>query len=546
MIATAWGPSRILGIRGVAIFVLLAIDCTLCQNIYRPRNLGRSNRGYQVQQPRTSKQAGPFQLPPRLGQDASRRTRGEEPAEQNTPQPREDVVTSSVQSSDVASGRKLCPEGCLRAGTCNFLTGTCECPVNATGSDCRTPALPSCMFGNALWLPDFLCDDHIHASATEVAKASSRGGATRGSRSFQGRYFWVGPIPCECVMEAISGTMQARYEGIHVVCLDVNSDTSFLESAVPSVVTDLATPSGVWGAVSVQLPPVLKPALPATLEFNVSRYASPLAACPDNCAHLGWCDARGECRCLKTLARLSPEGVCDVWGFCHCEDGFWGLDCGLRWLPGDSAPVVHVSKSANELTAQHTKPRRAQWAASPADAEPSDTQRPRIYVFDLNPALRSPCKWRFACHLLLERVLQSSFRVADPASADYFWIPSALPIHEQTLAALLHILRDGWASYMPGRGQARQILPVPFDHGGGDLRRSRAQRDAASDPWSPARELVFLQLHGARDGADQGNKRCRIGCAQSGKDIVVPPSNLEADGPLKGYSLEDLQKRSPW
>ena len=83
------------------------------------------------------------------------------------------------------------------------------------------------------------------------------------------------------------------------------------------------------------------------VDVDYVREQKPLSQCPDRCSERGGCDSNSQCRCLpgfeglscqkvaSSLAHshLSPcpnhcgyKGLCFN-GFCHCEQGFWGIDC---------------------------------------------------------------------------------------------------------------------------------------------------------------------------------------------------------------------------
>lgn len=123
--------------------------------------------------------------------------------------------------------------------------------------------------------------------------------------------------------------------------------------------------------------------LPHQVTFNWAR-------CPLNCS--------------------GQRGACDLQGFCQCEPGFWGLDCGLTMRRDlGSGPVRAVAWR--------------QWEASHALPPPPPQQpppRPRIFVYDL------PVRWRVGPQLLaeldyglLERLLLSPHRCVPLIATDY-------------------------------------------------------------------------------------------------------------------------------
>ena len=91
----------------------------------------------------------------------------------------------------------------------------------------------------------------------------------------------------------------------------------------------------------------------------------------------------------------SHRGRCDLHAFCACDDGYFGLDCGL--IRGSDG-------------------RPSAWRAAGAA-----TARPRIYVYDLPVELRhGPQLLLELDHAIGERILLSHHREADPLAADYF------------------------------------------------------------------------------------------------------------------------------
>ena len=78
------------------------------------------------------------------------------------------------------------------------------------------------------------------------------------------------------------------------------------------------------------------------------------------------------------------------YGYCHCDGGYWGLDCGMS--------VQRV----NRLLTRTTKP--------------------RIYMYEVPVALRRSCgPWRLS-EELGDALLASDNLEPDPSKADYFWL----------------------------------------------------------------------------------------------------------------------------
>lgn len=94
------------------------------------------------------------------------------------------------------------------------------------------------------------------------------------------------------------------------------------------------------------------------------------------------------------MTKLCPNeclgrGSC-AYGFCHCEKGRWGLDCGMT-----IARAQHLRREGG---------------------------RPRIFMYETPVTLRRSCgPWRLP-EELSDVVLKSTFLEPDPAYADLFWI----------------------------------------------------------------------------------------------------------------------------
>lgn len=114
-------------------------------------------------------------------------------------------------------------------------------------------------------------------------------------------------------------------------------------------------------------------------------HGPPLDACPNNCRGRGYCH----------------------YGFCRCDEGSWGLDCGLHrgMLEADAG------------------------------------QRPfAIYVYDLPPLLRRACySWQLS-ERLGDRVLRSDYVTADPSKASAFWIYGCT--EENTILSAMRWMRE--------------------------------------------------------------------------------------------------------
>lgn len=170
------------------------------------------------------------------------------------------------------------------------------------------------------------------------------------------------------------------------------------------------------------------------------------------------------------------RGTC-AYGFCHCQRGFWGLDCGL---------------SARRL---------ASLAAT--------TARPRIYVYEPPAALRRSCAPWTLPEDLGDRLLLSDHLEPDPQRADLFWVYGC-PNGDTVLPMLRWIkrARPFWNASV-AEGRARHVIAVGHEEGWAEVwnllgRWLGPNFDHANHrhgwddihPASPTRQLAAVQLHG--------------------------------------------------
>ena len=143
------------------------------------------------------------------------------------------------------------------------------------------------------------------------------------------------------------------------------------------------------------------------------------------------------------------------------------------------------------------------WEAAHALPPPSPQQpppRPRIFVYDL------PARWRLGPQLLaeldyglLERLLLSPHREADPMHADYFWVPGP----NLQPARKLALVKANWPYWNRTVQQARERGSAPARHIL-TLLGERAVGDTDLRPRAPAK---LSARSGGRVGRPAGRSR---------------------------------------
>ncbi|KAL3917847.1 MAG: hypothetical protein SGPRY_006242 [Prymnesium sp.] len=211
------------------------------------------------------------------------------------------------------------------------------------------------------------------------------------------------------------------------------------------------------------------------------------------------------------------RGSC-AYGFCHCDAGWWGLDCGMSL-----ARVKQLRRHAS---------------------------RPRIFVYEVPVGLRRSCgPWRLS-EELGDAMLSSDHLEPDPTRADLFWIygcPNGDTILPMLSWIKLHL--PYWNASVRA-GSARHVLTVGHEEGWSEVWALLGRLDDSVRRWlasplvdhsnrrhswddlhpaSPTRQLISLQLSGKSDYMVNGHPirgvssgaPCRI-CFQPDKDVMIP------------------------
>lgn len=79
---------------------------------------------------------------------------------------------------------KSCANGCERHGTCNLLTGRCDCPLTRTGVACEQLTLPACAIDGEPLHPTFITNGWI--------------------KRLQRNTGWLAPLTCACLEQMVA------------------------------------------------------------------------------------------------------------------------------------------------------------------------------------------------------------------------------------------------------------------------------------------------------------------------------------------------------
>ncbi|KAL3929373.1 MAG: hypothetical protein SGPRY_001985 [Prymnesium sp.] len=448
----------------------------------------------------------------------------------------------------------------------------CSCPLSREGARCERDLLPGC--AHASFSPRaFFWTKLVTLPAWQTGGHASRSVHTLAVQAA------MGPLPCPCVQQLLSLTAQFRSKWCSLprVFTCANTSRTLGELIISgdehlqwvSMRADYDLTSKLY-----HFPPALRAASITSPPFDGQLVA--LRKCHSECGGAGWCmrreggrpycrcfpeafaDARGSCHLLSSplsardghsalpsspmsLVEASSfavafnmvrcpldclsHGSCDLHGFCRCEEGFWGIDCGITWAHNLSSSLP------NRLIAwQFPTP---------------GSMAPRIYVYDL------PVSWRIGSQLLgehdarlVERLLSSPYREADPSIADYFWMPGP-NLHPKRKLQHVRAAYPYWRRGALSRAAptATHILTLLGERGVGDadLRPilPRLARDPEMDADSSSRVWLALTLNGMADFTSpttvpdftsSTGPPCHV-CFRPGVDIVIPPPADAIDVP---------------
>ena len=556
---------------------------------------------------------------------------------QNRVTPRHNHMPAPLSRATTTSTAAACPPGCSTHGVCDPIGRRCQCPLTRVGASCSELALPACAIDGQPLRPTHL----LHKGwERRLNQHQWIGPLTCACVEQMARFrnlviysnpwvakprhqiFCARPAAGEDVGALLAAPQNATWATLTM---------SLRGTSMTSVTAVRPPPVDGLGWFEARPERGRTPPMPATVERQV-RALVPLDHCPGRCGGRGSCvraeggramqrlgrmvlgrgesggggrcecyapavaDERGSCadrpRPRRTMApnsrtvhgaelcpaMCSGRGACDHEGFCHCPDGYFGLDCALA-LSAAGEPYVagSGSGSGSGSAAQGSSGGGGQGgrgAAKPRGAP--HLPLPCIYVYDLPPMLRLGDSFEVQLDWALTlRLLAHPARCADIRRADYFWLMG--PNNAGPLLDKLNWARREWpywnASVARGAG-ARHITMLLTERGPGDifpneeltLRASAATSNGSEggggvggrggggrfgrlrlgpelNPASPTREWLILTHNGMADMRDRGRNagRC-LNCYQPGKDIVIPFPPATIDVP----DCATLRKISIW
>ncbi|KXZ55491.1 hypothetical protein GPECTOR_2g1040 [Gonium pectorale] len=223
------------------------------------------------------------------------------------------------------------------------------------------------------------------------------------------------------------------------------------------------------------------------------------------CARFGHTGATcgRELELTSCLNACNFRGTC-LTGFCHCRPGFFGADCSLSLSlsstqesadggreGADARPAVEI------LAGQDYKPRLS---------------GPRIYVYELPPSFNVYGSLerldRPLMYMIWQRLLSAGLRVADPADADFFFVPvrARAQYDSQRVLDAVSYMSATWPHWNATGGGGRHLFIHTGDWGRDELTEEAAAATRGASwltHWGLARPHEFAGWAAAhRPGTD--------------------------------------------
>ncbi|KAK3234808.1 hypothetical protein CYMTET_54952 [Cymbomonas tetramitiformis] len=265
----------------------------------------------------------------------------------------------------------------------------------------------------------------------------------------------------------------------------------------------------------------------------------------ETCSLLPKGQARGYVFSQFCWADCNDRGKCKM-GFCHCAPGFWGADCSLSTRHSEaqapSQPDSHASlRSPGKLSPTEV----ALWE----DRGPGDEARPRpwIYVYDMPPFFHLESRQKTGIRLdtsrpesymLAERMLSTVHRVADPAEADYFYVPVMGSRFYRGHAP--GYVREAWPEIFSVHARRHLFAPASDDMGYSNANDITCDGEGEGQCLLPdwLNEAGFLDLKGISP----------LSSFRNDLDFRVPPALFiggdSPAGPLMNYNFAKLTRKA--
>ncbi|GJP79125.1 hypothetical protein CLOP_g9376 [Closterium sp. NIES-67] len=374
-----------------------------------------------------------------------------------------------------------CAEGCIPPhGTCNEELGRCDCPPGFSGPTCQDLAMPECHLGDS--------------NSTGITYST----------------------PCSVISTCACAAACARWRLLGTFeCFEGNRPDGTPETNLSAlfsgpryvvVLDDKFRDAGAGGEKGGGAQRVVSNEGP-------SPWAAP-EECDDMCSGRGVCRQESKvCDCawydhgracemrgdvpFECFNDCSGRGTCTR-GVCVCQRGFFGLDCSMF------------------IDAQGTT---SSWTPPSSSSPPL---RPLVYVYDLPPYFNT---WQFAHTrfidwrepvFFLERLLRSPHRTADPAQADFFYVPLMLRgrgMKGDTLAWAISYIRATWPFWDRKNGSDHVFL-TNDDWGNCEISIHGELEPLLANS-------VTVTLWGLTQNMHLEDKP--NGCFRPGQDVVIPP-----------------------
>ncbi|WIA23466.1 hypothetical protein OEZ85_000212 [Tetradesmus obliquus] len=251
------------------------------------------------------------------------------------------IAANIRHKSSKGSYDKQCPAGCEVHGNCNRALGRCECAIGYSGPDCATPLWPACK---------------LHPNATEMFCGEWYPKSCECLRQCYSHICPKGPQSCERLYDLTNAKCFERQPGFEEVLDGAKWDGgSLLPDAAEAGVKYYHKAPQKSDGKSFGVVREIEREEFVKLQGPAGSKGGPTALhpnhCPGNCSYRGACmqddkEQQPYCLCHYGFTgercehvganpghqhacwnNCQGRGVCRR-GFCHCQKGWWGKDCG--------------------------------------------------------------------------------------------------------------------------------------------------------------------------------------------------------------------------